>query len=99
MLVKGPPDVLSPSVSYILDSTGTAIPFTLGPAQQDKLSRLQNQWSSEGQRVIAVCKRSMDTVKLSSKETELEEILYHELQDMMLVGLISIQDPPRVEVK
>ena len=97
MLVKGAPDVLSPSASYILDSTGAAVPFTL--AQQDKLSRLQNQWSSEGQRVIAVCKRSMDAVKLSSEETELEAILYHELQGLTLVGLISIRDPPRAEVK
>ena len=87
----------SPFLSRILDSTGTAILFT--PAQKDKLSRLQNQWSSEGQRVIAVCKRSMDAVKLSSKEPELEEILYHELQDLTLVGLISIWDPPRAEAK
>ena len=97
MLVKGAPDVLSPSVSYILDSTGAAVPFN--PAQKDRLSRLQNQWSSEGQRVIAVCKRSLDAVKLSSDETELEEILYHELQDLTLVGLISIRDPPRSDVK
>jgi sodium/potassium-transporting ATPase subunit alpha len=97
MLVKGAPDVLSPSVSYILDSTGAAVPFS--SAQQDRLSRLQNQWSSEGQRVIAVCKRSLDTVKLSSDETELEEILYSELQDLTLVGLIGIRDPPRADVK
>ena len=41
----------------------------------------------------------MDAMKLSSEETELEEILYHELQDLTLVGLISIPDPPRAEAK
>ena len=87
----------SPLPSRILDSTGTAVLFT--PAQQGKLSRLQNQWSSEGQHVIAVCKCSMDAMKLSSEETELEEILYHELQDLTLVGFISIPDPPRAEAK
>jgi len=97
MLIKGAPDVLSPAVSYILDSTGAAVAFT--PARQERLSRLQHQWSSEGQRVIAVCKRSLDAVKLSSDETELEEILYNELQDLTLVGLISIRDPPRADVK
>jgi sodium/potassium-transporting ATPase subunit alpha len=68
MLVKGAPDVLSPSVSFIFDSTGEAVSFS--PAQQDRLSRLQNQRSSEGQRVIAVCKRSLEAVKLSSDESE-----------------------------
>ena len=97
MLIKGAPDVLSPAVSYILDSTGAAVPF--GHAQRDRLSRLQNQWSSEGQRVIAVCKRSLDAMKLSSDETELEETLYNELQDLTLVGLIGIRDPPRADVK
>lgn len=97
MLIKGAPDVLFPSVSFILDSTGAAVPFNA--AHQSRLSHLQHQWSSEGQRVIAVCKRSLDAFKLSSDETELEEMLYDELRDLTLVGLISIRDPPRADVK
>ena len=60
---------------------------------------LQHKWSSEGQRVIAVCKRSLDAVKLPKDETELEEVLYSELQELTLIGLISIRDPPRADVK
>ena len=97
MLIKGAPDVLFPSVSYIVDSTGAVVPFDR--IQQEKLSRLQHQWSSEGQRVIAVCKRSLSTVKLSTDETELEKILYNEIEDLTLIGLISIRDPPRADVK
>jgi sodium/potassium-transporting ATPase subunit alpha len=97
MLIKGAPDVLFPSVSSILDSTGAVVPFDA--TQQTRLSRIQHQWSSDGQRVIAVCQRSLDPVKLSGNETELEEILYDELQDLTLVGLISIRDPPRADVK
>jgi sodium/potassium-transporting ATPase subunit alpha len=97
MLIKGAPDVLFPSVSSILDSTGATVPF--GPNQQARLSQLQHQWSSEGQRVIAVCKRSLDSIKLSKDETELEEILYDSLNDLTLIGLISIRDPPRADVK
>ena len=97
MLVKGAPDVLFPSVSFIVDTHGAAVPFNA--SHQSRLSHLQHQWSSEGQRVIAVCKRSLDALKLSSDETELEETLYDEMRDLTLVGLISIRDPPRADVK
>ena len=97
MIIKGAPDVLFPSSTSILDSTGKSVPFS--PAHQSRLSQLQHKWSSEGQRVIAVCKRSLDTLKLPKGETELEEMLYNELEDLTLVGLISIRDPPRADVK
>ena len=97
MLIKGAPDVLFPSSTSILDSSGKAVPFNA--AQQSRLSQLQHKWSSEGQRVIAVCKRSLDAVKLPKDETELEEVLYSELQELTLIGLISIRDPPRADVK
>ncbi|KAF8888462.1 calcium ATPase transmembrane domain M-containing protein [Gymnopilus junonius] len=97
MLIKGAPDILFPSVSFILDSTGAAVPFHAD--HQSRLSQLQHQWSSEGQRVIAVCKRSLDALKLSTDQTDLEEMLYDEIRDLTLVGLISIRDPPRADVK
>ena len=46
-----------------------------------------------------MCKRSLDAVKLPKDETELEEVLYSELQELTLIGLISIRDPPRADVK
>jgi sodium/potassium-transporting ATPase subunit alpha len=99
MLIKGAsaPDVLLPSSTSILDSNGKAVPFNAG--HQSKLSQLQHKWCSEGQRVIAVCKRSLDTLKLPKDETDLEEMLYNELDELTLVGLISIWDPPRADVK
>ena len=97
MVIKGAPDVLFPSATSILDSNGKAVPFS--PAHQSRLSQLQHKWSSEGQRVIAVCKRSLDAHKLPKGDTELEEMLYNELEDLTLVGLLSIRDPPRADVK
>jgi sodium/potassium-transporting ATPase subunit alpha len=97
MLIKGAPDVLFPSSTSILDSNGKPIPFD--PSHQTRLSQLQHKWSSEGQRVIAVCKRSLDTLKLPKDESELEEMLYNELEELTLIGLISIRDPPRADVK
>ena len=97
MLIKGAPDVLFPSVTSILDSDGKSVPFD--SAHQRRLSRLQRKWSSEGQRVIAVCKRSVDALKLPKDETELERMLYNKMKDLTLVGLICIRDPPRADVK
>ena len=97
MVIKGAPDVLFPSSTSILDSSGKAIPFST--AHQTRLSQLQHKWSSEGQRVIAVCKRSLDALKLPKDENELEEKLYTEIDELTLVGLISIRDPPRADVK
>ena len=97
MLVKGAPDVLFASATCILDLDGKSVPFD--SVHQRRLSQLQHKWSSEGQRVIAVCKRSLDALKLPKDETELEVMLYNELEDLTLVGLISIRDPPRSDVK
>ena len=99
MLIKGAPDVLFPSVTSIVNSDGKSVLFN--SAHQRRLSQLQHKWSSEGQRVIAVCKRSLDALKLPKDENELEEMLYNEVEDaeLTLVGLISIRDPPRADVK
>ena len=97
MLVKGAPDVLFPSATTIVGSDGRSSPFN--PVQQRRLSQLQHKWSSEGQRVIALCKRPLDAFKLPKDESELEEMLYNEFEDLTLVGLISIRDPPRADVR
>jgi sodium/potassium-transporting ATPase subunit alpha len=96
MLIKGAPDTLFPAVSLTLDSNSEAVPFN---AYQPRLSRLQNQWSSEGQRVIAVCKRPLNGVKLPEDESELGEYLYNEVRDLTLIGLIGLRDPPRANTK
>ena len=97
MLIKGAPDVLFPFVTSILDCDGKSVPFN--STYQSRLSQLQHKWSSEGQRVIAVCKRSLDTLKLPKDVNELKAMLYNKVEDLTLVGLISIRDPPRANVK
>ena len=97
MLIKGAPDVLFPSCTSIIDSDGKSVLFN--SVHQSRLTQLQHKWSSEGQRVIAVCKRSLDAFKLPKDETELEDLLYNEISDLTLVGLISLRDPLRADVK
>ena len=52
VLVKGGPDVLFNSCSSIMQSDGTCIPF--GPNERQRMSAIQNEWSSEGKRVLAL---------------------------------------------
>ena len=97
MLIKGAPDILFPYATSIIDSNGKSVLFN--STHQNRLTQLQHKWSSEGQRVIAVCKRALDPLKLPRDETELEELLYNELDDLTLVGLISLRDPLRTDVR
>ena len=52
LLVKGAPDVLFPHCQSALHGDGTSVP--LGDRERQHFSALQNQWSSEGQRVLAL---------------------------------------------
>ena len=52
MLVKGAPDILFASCSEVLQSDGTVVPLT-SSARQTLVTR-QEEWSSQGQRVLAL---------------------------------------------
>lgn len=98
MLVKGAPDVLFPTCTSALRADGTVQPLD-GPARRS-LHALQEEWSSEGQRVLVLCRRSLDAVKLRADipANDMEELMYAELQDLTLVGFVGIRDPPRADV-
>ncbi|KAF9231508.1 hypothetical protein BU15DRAFT_82299 [Melanogaster broomeanus] len=96
MLVKGAPDVLFQLCSSVLRSDGMLIPF--GKGEQQRLSELQDEWSSEGQRVLALCRKSLNGIKLGLPPNDMEELMYAEMQDLTLVGLVGIRDPPREDV-
>ncbi|TDL21473.1 calcium ATPase transmembrane domain M-containing protein [Rickenella mellea] len=99
MLVKGAPDVLFPACATVIKADGTVVPFD--DAAQESFSRIQADWSSQGQRVLALCRRSLEGIKVNPDETnanDLEELMYSEMQELTLVGLVGIRDPPRPDV-
>jgi sodium/potassium-transporting ATPase subunit alpha len=100
MLVKGAPDVLFPSCTTVLSANGTIVP--LDSTVQCRLNALQADWSGQGQRVLALCRRTLDAIKIDPTTmslNDLEDIMYSELRGLTLVGLIGIRDPPRYDVK
>lgn len=98
MLVKGAPDILFTKCVAAMKSDGTEVP--LDESAREKFFQLQSDWSSEGQRVLALCKRSLAGVHLDLDNQEtVEENVHGELHGLTLVGLVGIRDPPRPTVK
>ncbi|EMD32829.1 hypothetical protein CERSUDRAFT_108626 [Gelatoporia subvermispora B] len=102
MLVKGAPDVLFPACSHALDANGQ--PHVLDNAMRNQLNALQAEWSGQGQRVLVLCRRSLSSEPLKidferGNPNDIEEAMYTEMQNLTLVGLIGIRDPPRPDVK
>jgi sodium/potassium-transporting ATPase subunit alpha len=99
MLVKGAPDILFPFCTDVMKPGGTRIP--LSEETLTRVSALQADWSSSGLRVLALCRRSLEGVKIDPETTSaaaLEDTVYSEFRGLTLVGLVGIRDPPRHDV-
>ncbi|KIK38615.1 hypothetical protein CY34DRAFT_809171 [Suillus luteus UH-Slu-Lm8-n1] len=96
ILVKGAPDMLVKSCSTVMRSDGAIVPFD--EASRQHMSDLQSNWSSEGQRVLALCRKPLDALKPNLSPNEMEELMYSEICNLTLVGLVGIRDPPRPDV-
>ncbi|KAI0746984.1 calcium ATPase transmembrane domain M-containing protein [Daedaleopsis nitida] len=99
MLVKGGPDVLFPKCSTVLKADGSVA--SLDQSLLSSLLALQERWSNEGQRVLALCRRPLDSVKgfePGLTANDMEELMYASLKGLTLVGLVGIRDPPRSDV-
>ncbi|KAH9848973.1 calcium ATPase transmembrane domain M-containing protein [Lenzites betulinus] len=98
MLVKGAPDILFRKCMDVLKADGTTSPFT--PAARATIHALQERWSSEGQRVLALCRRSLDELDIERDmpANDLEALMHSQMRGLTLVGLVGIRDPPRPDV-
>ncbi|KAI0646699.1 calcium ATPase transmembrane domain M-containing protein [Trametes meyenii] len=98
MLVKGGPDVLFRKCTHVMKADGTTTPLT--PTALSTIHALQERWSGEGQRVLALCRRSLDglDVEPGMPANDLEELMYSQMYGLTLVGLVGIRDPPRPDV-
>jgi sodium/potassium-transporting ATPase subunit alpha len=96
VLVKGAPDVLLPKCSsywsYEDDCTKP-----LDEAARTRFSDLQNRLSRNAERVILLCQRRY-TPSVSSQSNVLgDELAEHGMQNLTIVGVLGILDPPRPE--
>ncbi|TPX69591.1 hypothetical protein SpCBS45565_g02316 [Spizellomyces sp. 'palustris'] len=97
LMVKGAPDILFKKCSSILLNDGTTA--GLDSTARETMSLLQEQWSGEGQRVLALCKKDLGDVKIDWQDRKSDEVVGAQVNDLTLVALLGIRDPPRPEVK
>ncbi|KAF9906039.1 hypothetical protein EC991_001121 [Linnemannia zychae] len=108
VFVKGAPDVLLPYCSSFWSATATNGPQPLTPEWVAELTRLQTNWSRDGKRVLMLCKgryspylaqHNLSMAGSSTSNAIQEELTRQGLQELCILGLVGILDPPRVEIK
>jgi sodium/potassium-transporting ATPase subunit alpha len=97
VFVKGAPDVLLPMcVSYYSAAANEILPCD-ADARSLLIAR-QESWSRGGQRVILICMRHYAPVASLGSAEFTDEVTVNCLQNLIIVGLLGIMDPPRPEI-
>ncbi len=89
LITKGAPDVLIDRCSYILEN-GKLVPFS--PSKKQQILKINDQLAGKALRNLAVAYRDVKPSESLQDSSEAE-------RGMILIGLMGIIDPPRVEVK
>ena len=73
----------------------------IDPSMQHQLEKIKNEWSAQGKRVITLARRVVPQKLLQSTPLSIqfeEEMMGLAKQNLTLVGLVAILDPPRDEI-
>ncbi|KAG6827950.1 hypothetical protein H0H92_009858 [Tricholoma furcatifolium] len=96
IFVKGAPDVLIPKcTSYWSAASNDVRPFDANA--KARLVGLQEKWSRSGQRVIIVCMRYYTPHAYLGSNDFATEITQNGVEELTVVGLLGLMDPPRPE--
>lgn len=98
LVTKGAPDVLFGRCTTTLDASGSIVELT--EARKQYLENVQQSWANTGKRVLLLARRIVSlpaSSRLSTEELSEKELM--ELNnDLTIVGLVGIVDPPRPEI-
>ncbi|PBK66842.1 calcium ATPase [Armillaria solidipes] len=103
LLVKGAPEIVSRRCSHIMDSQGSIEP--VDDTGADRLSAIQEQFASNGQRVLLMAKKIIHGAELptdffvESGSFPMEDRILALNSDLTVVGLVALIDPPKDDVK
>ena len=90
-VVKGAPDSVLPLCSHVLDSSGA---IALDASRREEIRSANQSMGEAGKRVLAMAARSLNVAQGRSDEADVETIE----TDLVFLGLVAMQDPPRPEV-
>lgn len=86
--VKGAPDVVLTCCTAVATRNG---PIPLTPEEQKRISEANEELAGQGLRVLAVAYRPLSRLPDDPTPQEIE-------RDLVFLGLVGMQDPPRPEV-
>ncbi len=94
--VKGAPDVLLPACTkYWSYSQDSVLPFD-GNARS-AFKAIQDQLSRNAERVIVLCEKTLHPAGVPGTNAFSDEITLTAIEDLTVVGILGIVDPPRPE--
>ncbi|KAK6465239.1 putative Ca2+ ATPase [Scheffersomyces coipomensis] len=96
VMVKGAPDILLESCNYMMQTNSTLVELT--PDLKQQVQSLQLRWANDGKRVIMCCSKLIpkkSTIDFNLKLEAAKEIKQLIQTDLILIGMIAIEDPPR----
>ncbi|PLN75461.1 putative Na/K ATPase alpha 1 subunit [Aspergillus taichungensis] len=97
LLVKGAPDVLLPKCTSYRSGRDNQIKV-LDDKAREQFSAYQAKLSMRAERVIVLCQRNYIPRAATGTNELNEEILANGVQDLTIIGIFGIIDPPRVEI-
>jgi Ca2+-transporting ATPase len=89
--VKGAPDVLLARSGRVRDASGSTVSVDEG---RERVLAENDRLAGEGLRVLAVASRDVDPAQFDPGGTLLDQV-----QDLTLLALVAIVDPPRKEAR
>lgn len=95
LMIKGAPDILLPRCNTVIEDSGTIVP--LSDFQRKRIEDFKDMWSRQGKRVILMAKKLIPVLSPNSSNHE-KEVLSAARENLTLVGLVGIVDPPREEI-
>ncbi|KAI8807994.1 K, P-type ATPase [Cladochytrium replicatum] len=94
VLIKGAPDIVGPACTTYRSGNETK---PLDEQARFKLNRMQEEWSREGLRVIALCSGVYTPKFTPNHNSFADDVEKNAFANLTFLGLLGIMDPPRVE--
>ena len=96
LTVKGAPEVLIPRCKFVSNPSGGE-PIPLSAPVLERVTRVQEQWARDGQRVLLLARRVVKADEIPKgadpQSDEFGELVESFRDNLIIVGLVGLIDP------